>query len=106
MDSITVKRVFGDAYERNGVTLVPAARVTGAGGGGGGEGEDSEGKQGGGAGGGFGVRAQPAGAYVIDGEKVRWRPAIDVNRIALGVIALGGLALLTWRSVEKLRHGA
>jgi len=38
-DAITVKRVFGDPYEKNGVTVIPAARIGGAGGGGGGEGE-------------------------------------------------------------------
>jgi uncharacterized spore protein YtfJ len=33
-DSITVKRVFGEAYERNGVTVIPTAEVMGGGGGG------------------------------------------------------------------------
>ena len=33
-DSITVKRVYGEPYERNGVTVIPAATVMGGGGGG------------------------------------------------------------------------
>ena len=32
-DAITVKRVYGDPYERNGVTVIAAAAVQGGGGG-------------------------------------------------------------------------
>jgi len=39
-DAITVKRVFGEPYEKNGVTVIPAARVQGGAGGGGGEGPE------------------------------------------------------------------
>jgi uncharacterized spore protein YtfJ len=74
-DAITVKRVYGDPVEREGVTIVPAAAVGGGGGGGG----DDEGN----GGGGFGVKARPVGAWVIRGDEVAWRPAVDVNRIAV-----------------------
>lgn len=99
-DVMTVKRVFGEPIERNGVTVIPAASVGGGGGGGGGEGESPQ--RGRGWGGGFGVGARPAGVYVIrqDGT-VRWRPAIDLNR----TIFMGQLVaiafLLTVRSVVK-----
>ena len=43
-------------------------------------------------------------SVLIDGERVRWRPAIDVNRIAFGLMLLSALALLVWRSVEKARQ--
>ena len=79
-DTMTVRRVFGDPYEKNGVTVIPAARVQGGAGGGGGEGPEG---QGAGTGGGFGVNARPAGAFVIHGDDVDWRPAIDVNRIIM-----------------------
>ena len=95
-DAITVKRVYGDAYERNGVTVIPAAAVAGGGGGGSGEGPQP-GQVGGGSG--FGLGARPVGAYVISGDDVRWEPAVDVNRIAtqaLSVAALG-LVLYAWR---------
>ena len=36
-DVLTVKRVFGEAYEAHGLTVIPVAAVRGAGGGGGGE---------------------------------------------------------------------
>jgi uncharacterized spore protein YtfJ len=83
-DAITVKRVYGAAYERDGVTVIPAAAVGGGAGGGSGEGPQ-EGQSGGG--GGFGLAARPVGAYVISDGKVRWEPAVDVNRIATQALA-------------------
>ncbi len=68
-DAITVKRVYGEAYERNGVTVIPAAAVAGGAGGGSGEGPEA-GQSGGG--GGFGLAGRPVGAYVIRGDQVRW----------------------------------
>ena len=40
-DAITVKRVYGEPYERNGVVVIPAAAVQGGGGGGGARGTGS-----------------------------------------------------------------
>jgi uncharacterized spore protein YtfJ len=99
-DAITVKRVYGDAYERNGITLIPAATVMG--GGGGGEGEQPEGQTG--SGGGFGLHARPVGAYVVRGDQVRWQPAFDLNRVLLGCQLLGLAAiLLTHRRLARRR---
>jgi uncharacterized spore protein YtfJ len=104
-DALTVRRVFGDPYERNGVTVIPAAKVRG--GGGGGEGEGARGGDGGeagtgsGSGGGFGVAAKPAGAYVIEGETVRWQPALDVNRIIIGGQIVAVVLLLVLRSILR-----
>ena len=99
-DAITVKRVFGDPYEKDGVTVIPAAAVQGGGGGGGGEGPKGEGKGGGGGG---GISARPAGAYVIKGGEVTWLPAVDVNR----AVAVGGavaiVAFLSMRSNARAR---
>lgn len=88
-DSVTVKRVFGEPLERDGMVMIPAARV--AGGGGGGEGHDKEGPQG--EGGGFGLSGRPAGAYVIKNGKVSWLPAVDPNRViaVLGAVAIAYL---------------
>jgi uncharacterized spore protein YtfJ len=99
-DAMSVKRVFGDPYEKNGVTVIPAARVQGGAGGGGGEGPEG---QGAGSGMGFGVNARPAGAYVIHGDQVDWRPAIDVNRLILGAQLIAVAALLLARAVVKSR---
>ncbi len=95
-DALTVKRVFGEPYQKNGVTVIPAASVMG--GGGGGEGENPEGSGvSRGSGTGFGLAARPAGAYVIRGDEVRWQPAIDVNRIMAGLFVFATLRLLLGR---------
>ena len=97
-DTLTVKRVFGEAYEKNGVTIIPAARVQG--GAGGGSGEDPQG-QGRGSGSGFGVTARPVGAFVIRDGELSWRPAVDVNRIVLGGQVVVIVALLTVRAMVR-----
>jgi uncharacterized spore protein YtfJ len=88
-DSITVRRVYGEPYEKNGLAVIPAAAVLG--GAGGGSGEEGE-RTGGGAG--FGVRARPVGAYVVRGDRVSWQPAFDLNRVILGCQLLGLAAIL------------
>jgi uncharacterized spore protein YtfJ len=95
-DALTVKRVFGDPYERNGVTIIPVAALRGGAGGGTGEGGAGESRSGSGSGGGFGLTAKPAGVYIIEANKVRWQPAIDVNRVILGgqIVAIVGLIVL------------
>jgi uncharacterized spore protein YtfJ len=90
-DAMTVKRVYGDPYERNGVTVIPAAAVAGGAGGGSGEGPE-KGQTGGGSG--FGLGARPVGAYVLEGNDVRWVPARDVNRIAQQALVVAGLVAL------------
>ena len=102
-DAITVKRVFGEPYEKNGVTVIPVARVKGGAGGGGGEGPDSQGK---GSGSGFGMSARPVGAFLIQGNDLTWRPAVDVNRVVLGAQVVAVVALLTIRTVVKARAKA
>src|SRR6266545_4868878 len=90
-DVMTVKRVFGEPIHENGLTIVTAAAVRGGGGGGGGP-DPNHGGEGGGAG--FGVTARPVGAYVIRGDQVEWRPAIDTTRLITAGAAVVGLALL------------
>lgn len=87
-DAITVKRVYAEPYEKDGLTVIPAARV--AGGGGGGSGSDKNGQEG--EGGGFGVGARPAGAYVIKDGNVTWRPAVDPNK----VVAVAGAVVIVY----------
>jgi uncharacterized spore protein YtfJ len=99
-DTLTVKRVFGEPYEKDGVTFIPAARVQG--GAGGGTGEDASG-QGRGSGSGFGVTARPVGAFIVRDGDLSWRPAVDVNRIILGGQVVLVVALLTVRAIVKTR---
>jgi uncharacterized spore protein YtfJ len=87
-DAITVKRVYAEPYEKDGLTVIPAAVVSGAAGGG--DGRDEKGQEG--EGGGFAISGRPAGAYVIKDGQVSWRPAVDPNRI----IAMLGLAVVAY----------
>jgi uncharacterized spore protein YtfJ len=102
-DALTVKRVFGEPYEKNGVTVIPAASVQGGAGGGGGEGPEGQGK---GSGSGFGVNARPVGAFLIEGDEVTWRPAVDLNKVILGAQVVAVVALLTIRAIVKARSKA
>jgi uncharacterized spore protein YtfJ len=102
-DAIDAQHVFGDPIERDGVTVIPVAAVQGGGGGGGGEGQGPDGT-GGGAGGGFGIRARPVGVYVLKDGKVRWEPALDLNRVIAGGQALVAVALLFFRAKRKRRN--
>jgi uncharacterized spore protein YtfJ len=88
-DAISVRRVYGEPIERDGVVVIPAA-VVGGGGGGGGDNEDN-------GGGGFGLRARPVGAYVIKNGEVTWKPAIDPSRLIAAAIA----ALAVWSFARR-----
>lgn len=80
--TIQTTHVFGEPYEKDGVTVIPASRVSGGGGGGGGPAFlDGTGTGGGGAG--LGLDAKPAGAFVIKDGEVTWIPALDVTRLAI-----------------------
>jgi len=79
--------VFGEPVERDGVTVIPVARVSwGFGGGGGGEGEDE------GHGGGGGAKAGPHGFIELEGGRAKYRPIRSPLRI--GALALAVAAVL------------
>lgn len=91
-DAMTVKRVFADPIERDGTVIIGVATISG--GGGGGSGSDQDGQGGGGVG--YGLSAKPMGVFVIRDGQVRWRPAVDVDRLvtAGGVVALTAVLVL------------
>ena len=108
--------VFGEPVSRDGITLLPAAKLSGGGGGGTGEGGGAGGAhdsasgggkrphaEGTGTGGGFGVSAKPVGVFVIKDGGVGWRPAVDVNKVILGGQAVAIAALLTIRTIVQAR---
>jgi uncharacterized spore protein YtfJ len=101
-DTLTVKRVYGEPYEKNGVTVIPAAAISGGGGGGKAEVEEGE-KENESAGGGFGLGARPVGAFVIRGDEATWVPAIDVNRVILGGQIVAIVLLLMLRGIARMR---
>lgn len=111
-DAMTVKRVFGDPYEKEGVVVIPVANVMGGAGAGGGPGvgaqpasagEEAVGEGAGdsGYGMGYGLRATPAGVYVIKGGEVEWKPALDMNRLTLQRAGVTIAALLILRSIIR-----
>jgi uncharacterized spore protein YtfJ len=105
-DALTVGRVFGEPIERDGVTIIPVARVAGAGGGGaggGGKGEDRAD----GSGSGYAMSVQPAGVYVVRDGQVTWQPAVNVNRIVAGGQAVAvALFLVIWAIVRARSKAA
>lgn len=103
-ENLTVGRAFGPSYEVGGTTVIPVAIVGGGGGGGEGRqtkkangGEESEPQEG--SGGGFGGVVYPLGAYVVQGDSVRFVPTFDVTRLVGGFLVL--LRLLTKRSRRR-----
>lgn len=100
-DALTVRRVFGEPLERDGVTVIPAAKIRG--GAGGGRGESPDGKASG-QGTGFGLTARPVGAYVIRDGNVTWQPALDLNRAVLGGQLLGLAGLCVFWSLRRKKH--
>ncbi len=121
-ESLSVRRAFGAAYEKNGVLVIPVALVAGGGGGGqramspGGQhprpaanaADDADGEPASTtqseAGGGFGGLIMPIGAYVVKGDQVRWVPAVNVTLIVLaGLSTIRVLALLRARG-RRRRH--
>jgi len=99
-ETVDIHQVFGEPYDRDGVTIIPVARITGGGGGGSGM---APGATEAGAGMGYGFRAEPAGAFVINGDKVKWEPAINVNAIVLGSFVVGIVAI--WKTPRMIKAG-
>lgn len=113
-EALTVRRVFGEAYEADGATVIPVARVLGGAGMGYGSGmgrdpqshADDPNAEADGGGGGFGVCAQPAGVFVIRGGEVTWKPALDLNLAVLGGQLLGGVIAVAAACAVRTRARA
>ncbi len=99
-ENFGAQRVFGQPIQAGELLVVPAARVQGGAGGGGGSGPQNQGS---GSGAGYGISARPAGAYVLQGGKLRWRPAVDVNRIILGGQLVAATAILALSGVLRAK---
>jgi uncharacterized spore protein YtfJ len=102
-ESSTVRRVFGDPIERDGILVIPVANLRGAWGGGEAKGgaEAAKPEPPYSSGGGGAWSATPAGTYVLRNGDVTWVPAVDANRsIVLGCLT-GIVAMLVARSVIR-----
>jgi uncharacterized spore protein YtfJ len=100
-DNSSVKRVFGEPVDRDGVSIIPVASLRGAFGGGDGApaAEDSARLSGWGGGGLW--SATPAGVYVVKDGETTWLPAVNANRIILLGCLTGMFALLMVRSIVR-----
>lgn len=101
-DNLTAKRVYGEPYEKDGVTVIPAAAIRGGGGGGEGDNPDNGGT---GSGGGFGMTGRPVGAYRIKDGEVTWIPAADTTKVIVIAELIAIVALLVVRSIMRSRSG-
>jgi uncharacterized spore protein YtfJ len=101
-DAVGARKVFGEAVERDGVTVLPAATVIGGGGGGGGTsevegaGDDEAPRLAGGLG--YGLVGWPSGAFEIREGRVQWHPAFDVNRLLVFAMLFALLLVRALRS--------
>ncbi len=100
-DAVTVRRVFAEPYEKDGVTVIAAAAI--GGGAGGGSGTEGGGE---GEGAGFGVGARPVGAFVISGGTVTWRPAVDLGRLAAAAAVVLSVLILSRARTTRLLAGS
>jgi uncharacterized spore protein YtfJ len=124
-DNLSVRRAFGTGYEKDGMLIIPVAIVAGGGGGGTGRnrrGDPAAGPDGPseaaataddstpqdsertGGGGGFGGLVLPSGAYVVQGDQVRWVPAVDVTIAVLASLSLVRMLVRTWTRQRRHRR--
>jgi len=123
-DTFTVRRVFGEAYERDGHLVVPVARVsgmTGSGAGSGGgdvnprghEGQDGDAPRvswhaahgtGDGGAGAFAAHVKPIGVFVVDDDGAHWQPTVDVNRAILGGQLAFAVVASAWALAWAIRR--
>ena len=96
-DAATVRRVYGEPYEKDGVTIIPTARISARSGSGAARGGEH-------SGGGFRVDAEPVGAYVIKDGDVEWQPVFDLSGVIRRGQLVGLVALLViWGVVRALK---
>ncbi|MDZ7727995.1 MAG: spore germination protein GerW family protein [Dehalococcoidia bacterium] len=99
--------VFGEAVERDGVTVIPVARVRYGfgGGGGGGRGRSSAEGEGEGGGGGGGMTASPLGYIEISGGEAVFRRIHDPASLWPTVLAAAFTAWVVLRGIRRILRG-
>jgi hypothetical protein len=98
-----IKAVFGEPIERDGLTVVPVARVRWGFGGGDGSGEDAEGRTiGSGSGGGGGLAAEPIGYIEIGPDGAAFRPITPPYPSPWFLLASGITAAIVLRALARV----
>jgi uncharacterized spore protein YtfJ len=96
-DAATVGRVYGEPHEKDGTTVIPAAKVSARGGSGAARGGEH-------SGGGFRADAEPVGAFVIRNGEVEWKPVFDLSATVRRGQLVGAIALVVlWALIRALR---
>lgn len=98
-EALSARRVFGEPIQAEGATILPVAVIAGGGGGG------ARGNQEGGVG--YGLKARPAGVFVVKNGDARWRPAVNINLIIAGGQLVALAALMTLKAyLQRPRNAA
>lgn len=98
-EALTARRVFGEPIQAEGATVLPVAVIAGGGGGG------ARGNQEGGVG--YGLKARPAGVFVVKNGEAKWRPAVNINLIIAGGQLVALAALMTLKTyLQRSRKAA
>jgi uncharacterized spore protein YtfJ len=90
--------VYSEPIEKNGVTIVPVAKVRWGFGGGGGS---KQGKEHG-SGGGGGMRVTPVGFIELKDGQSEFKPIRDASSFVPAIVAGGAMGFLLLRALRKL----
>jgi uncharacterized spore protein YtfJ len=93
--------VYSEPIEKNGITIVPVAKVRWGFGAGGGAGGAKEGK-GHGSGGGGGMRVTPVGYIELKDGQSEFKPIRDASSFVPAIVAGGAVGFLLLRALRKL----
>ena len=98
----TVQDVFGEPVTREGLTIIPVARVRWGFGGGGGSADGPESGPASGSGGGGGVAADPVGYLEISPDGATFRPIREPHPSPLFLVASGLTAAIVLRALASV----
>ncbi len=93
--------VYSEPIEKNGITIVPVAKVRWGFGGGGGAGGAKDG-MGHGSGGGGGMRVTPVGYIELKDGQSEFKPIRDASSFVPAILAGGAVGFLLLRALRKL----
>jgi uncharacterized spore protein YtfJ len=94
--------VYSEPIEKNGVTIVPVAKVRWGFGGGGGTGSKDGKEHGSGSGGGGGMRVTPVGYIELKEGQSEFKPIRDASSFVPAILAGGAVGFLLLRALRKL----
>jgi uncharacterized spore protein YtfJ len=94
--------VYSEPIEKNGITIVPVAKVRWGFGGGGGTGSKDGKDHGSGSGGGGGIRITPVGYIELKEGQSEFKPIRDASSYVPAILAGGAVGFFLLRALRKL----